>query len=304
MEADLTLAKRVRGFGSVVALLAIALPVSACTAQLLPEVSPVASATPAATSTPVLFTPTASPMPSSTPATAASLWGTKLVEALLQGGYVIYFRHAATDQSETDASPLNLKSCRKQRNLNDQGRADARAIGLAFLALDIPIGRVLSSEYCRTRDTAMLAFGQAEISSDLTGFPEDLREQRIAALREVLSTRPESGTNTVLVAHGFNITNTAGITLAEGEAAIFMPSDADGFTLLARVLPAEWAELERMAAGPVQVTSCATEGQGAVSSAECLPDPRLLADPGLLLPDLQSLPPTNLRIRTRRSKRR
>jgi broad specificity phosphatase PhoE len=156
---------------------------------------------------------------------------------------VIYFRHAATDRSQEDTDTQNLENCQTQRNLNDQGRADARAIGEAFQTLGIPVGQVLSSGYCRARDTAQLAFARAEITPDLTGFPSELRDQRIAALRHMLSTPPQSGMNTVLVAHGFNITNTAGLSIAEGEAAIFAPLGPDSFALIARLLPEQWAQL-------------------------------------------------------------
>jgi len=169
--------------------------------------------------------------------------GQALVDALRRGGYVIYFRHAATDQSQADTDTPDLQNCQKQRNLNDQGREEARQIGAAFQALGIPVGQVLSSGYCRTRETAELAFGRAEITPDLTGFPTALREQRIAALRQLLSSPPQAGTNTVLVAHGFNISNTANLSLAEGEAAIFAPLGADGFVLIGRLQPEEWAEL-------------------------------------------------------------
>jgi broad specificity phosphatase PhoE len=212
-----------------------------------PPPTSASSAEPAATSTPAPtpVPPTATPSP--TPATTAGatpLAATPLPTALRRGGYVIYFRHAATDRTQTDTDTQNLQNCQTQRNLNDQGRADAQAIGQAFQTLDIPVGQVLSSGFCRARDTAQLAFGQAEITPDLTGFPADLRAERIAALRRMLSTPPQPGTNTVLVAHGFNITNTAGVTIAEGEAAIFAPLGPDGFALVARVLPGEWAELE------------------------------------------------------------
>jgi phosphohistidine phosphatase SixA len=207
-----------------------------------------------------------------------ALEGATLVEALRQGGYVIYFRHAATDQSQTDTETQNLEDCSKQRNLNEQGRAQARAIGESFLSLNIPVGLVLSSGYCRARDTAMLAFGQAEITSDLTGFPDELREQRIKTLRQMLSTPPTPGTNTILVAHGFNITNTVGITIEEGEAAIFAPLGENEFALVARVLADEWVKLERLVIDSLLV------GPG--------------ADSNLLLPDLITLPPSQFGIRS------
>ena len=170
------------------------------------------------------------------------LEGEGLIDALRQGGYVLYFRHAATDQSQTDTDTGNLENCAAQRNLTEQGRADARAIGEAFKTLNIPVGTVLSSRYCRTRETAQLAFGHVEAIEDLTGFPTNLSQERIAALRRLLSVPPLASTNTVLVAHGFNIQNTAQLSLVEGEAAIFAPSGSD-YTLIARVKPNEWRAL-------------------------------------------------------------
>jgi phosphohistidine phosphatase SixA len=167
------------------------------------------------------------------------LTGQALIDALRQGGYVLYFRHAATDQSQADTDTGNFENCAAQRNLTEQGRADARAISEAFKALHLPVGTVLSSQYCRTRETAQLAFGHLETTEELTGFPSNLSQERIAALRRLLSSPPLAGTNTVLVAHGFNIQNTAQLLLQEGEAAIFAPSGSD-FTLIARVKPNEW----------------------------------------------------------------
>jgi broad specificity phosphatase PhoE len=151
---------------------------------------------------------------------------------------VIFFRHAATDRTQTDR---DLSRCETQRNLNEQGRAEARAIGQAFRTLGIPVGAVLSSGYCRTRDTAELAFGRAEIVRDISGLPDDQRERRTQALRRLLGTQPSSETNTVIVSHGFNITAAANISIAEGEAAIFAPGGGESFTLVARVLAADWA---------------------------------------------------------------
>jgi broad specificity phosphatase PhoE len=153
---------------------------------------------------------------------------------------VIFFRHAATDRTEIDS---NLSRCETQRNLNEQGRAESRAIGEAFRALGIPVGEVLSSGYCRTRDTAELAFGRAEIVRDISGLPADQRERRTQALRRLLGAQPERGMNTVIVSHGFNITAAANISIAEGEAAIFAPGGGENFTLVARVLAADWAAL-------------------------------------------------------------
>jgi phosphohistidine phosphatase SixA len=163
-----------------------------------------------------------------TPAAGEELAGPALLEALREGGFVIYFRHARTDFSQDDTDLSDLTNCATQRNLSPEGHAQARLIGEEIAALAIPIGEVLSSELCRTRESAELAFGRTTPMPDLTSFgtagSEAEEQERAAALRRLLATPPAPGTNTVLVGHLFNIQAAAGIGLAEGEAAIFRPA--------------------------------------------------------------------------------
>src|SRR5918992_1690408 len=179
----------------------------------------------------------------------AGLAGPALTDALREGGYVIYFRHAATDFSEEDTDTRNLQNCRTQRNLTSQGRADARAIGRGFRRLRIPVGAVLASRYCRTRQTALLAFGRVRTTMDLTSLPsastERERDRRVAALRRLLATPPRRGVNHVLVAHLFNIQAAANVSLDEGEAAVFAPRGGTRFRLVARIRPEKWAAYPR-----------------------------------------------------------
>ena len=156
-----------------------------------------------------------------------ALAGPDLLAALRNGGFVIYFRHARTDFSQDDTDLSDLSNCATQRNLSAEGRTQARLIGDAIATLAIPIGDILSSELCRTRETAELAFGEATPAPDLSSFgtagSEVEEEERVAALRRLLATPPAPGSNTVLVGHLFNIQAAAGISLAEGQAAIFRP---------------------------------------------------------------------------------
>jgi phosphohistidine phosphatase SixA len=288
--------KRFTGFGGLIALVVTALLFGAFTtrrqlsASPVNEISPTDTrpaallATPSITPVPPTATPTPEPTAtmtaSPTPEPTQPLTGAALVEALQQGGYVIYFRNAASDLSQTDSDTQNLGNCEKQRNLIDRGRREAGIIGEAFQALDIPIGRVLSSGYCRSRQTAQIAFGKTEITADLTGFAGDLLEERIAILRRMLSTPPRRGLNTVLVGHDTSIRNAADISMAEGEAAVFAPHGAYGFTLVRRLLPGEWAALARLLVSPTPPAPTASaEPSG---------------QPDLLLPDLQTLPPSDL----------
>jgi virginiamycin B lyase len=173
--------------------------------------------------------------------------GSRLVESLRRGGHVIYFRHAATDPDPDDADPVDLGDCGTQRNLSVQGRRQSMIIGRGIGRLDVPIGRVLASPFCRTRQTARLAFGRATTAPGLenleTAEDEAVRRQRIDALKRLLSASPDKGTNTVLVAHGFNITGAADVTLAEGEAAVFEPRGEEGFRLVARLTPDRWTRI-------------------------------------------------------------
>ncbi len=163
------------------------------------------------------------------------------VDALRSGGYVLYFRHAATDMSKNDAGMTSFDDCPTQRNLVDRGRDDARAIGAAIRALGIPIGKVRASPFCRTVETAELAFGRAEKTSEVRGGPARPDDPaRYAPLRKLLSQRPARGTNDVIVSHGNPFHAVAGPPyLAEGEAAVVQPA-GDGFRVVARIRVEDW----------------------------------------------------------------
>jgi phosphohistidine phosphatase SixA len=147
------------------------------------------------------------------------------VERLRRGGYVIALRHAATDPTATDMTG-DLRDCSRQRNLNAAGRRQARAIGRAFRELGIPVGRVLASPFCRTRDTARLAFGRVRPSRALLSadfFAGGATARQRAGLRRLLATPPRDGTNTVLVSHEAAIDTATGVAVAEGESVIVAP---------------------------------------------------------------------------------
>lgn len=169
-----------------------------------------------------------------------------LLSALREGGHVIYFRHARTDWSQSDQDRSRLDDCATQRNLSAEGREQSRAIGAAFTELGIPVGSVLASAYCRCTEMARLAFGEYQISEAVTSvFLQDqtLRDERTAALRELLNTPPEQS-NTVLISHMANLSAARGVTLAEGEAAIYRPDGNGGSELVARVRVDEWLTLD------------------------------------------------------------
>ena len=186
--------------------------------------------------------------PSSEPVNG--LTGSALVSALRAGGFVLYFRHTSTDFGQSDESMTSFEDCSGQRNLTDKGRSEAHAIGAAIHDLRIPVGRVLASPFCRTVETAMLAFGKAEKTLGLRGWPASSADpDRYAALRGYLAAAPIAGTNTVLVGHGNPFRAVAGPPhLAEGEAAVIRPLGGERFEVAARIRVQEWAELVTISA--------------------------------------------------------
>jgi broad specificity phosphatase PhoE len=171
-----------------------------------------------------------------------------LASALREGGFVIYFRHADTGPAYREQG-VDLNRCETQRNLNEQGRLQARQIGAQFRRAGIPVGPVWSSAFCRCRETAELAFGRYEINPVLTGVsraPEaaSLRESAARGLKRLLATRPAGAVNTVLVSHGYNLWDAEGFHLGtQGEAAVYRPDGRGGYALVARLTPDAWARL-------------------------------------------------------------
>jgi len=178
---------------------------------------------------------------------ALALADPALVQMLREGGYVLYMRHASTDFSQNDARMTSYEDCDSQRNLTEKGREEARQIGAHVKRLGIPIGDVLASPYCRTMETARLAFGKARASNDVRGGPVDAT--RYDALKKLLSADVRKGENRVISSHGNPFQAIAGSPyLAEGEIAVVRP-EGSGFSVIARIRPQDWPGL-RAAGGP------------------------------------------------------
>src|SRR5687768_15792480 len=120
----------------------------------------------------------------------SSVWAepsAELLGRLREGGYVLYLRHTSTDFSQNDSRMKSFEDCASQRNLTDRGRDEARAIGEHVKRLKIPIGEVLASPFCRTMETARLAFGKAHATNDVRGGPARTDDAaRYAPLRKLL----------------------------------------------------------------------------------------------------------------------
>lgn len=172
------------------------------------------------------------------------------VDALRAGGLVIFLRHAETGPPSPDSATAVLGECGTQRLLNDEGRGQAVAIGHAVRSLGVPVGRVLASPFCRTMETAVLAFGAASPEPALS-LPRHLDAASHAAmgaalLRLIASEPPRAGENLVLVGHSYHLMNAGGPRPdPQGAAAVLRPDGRGGFTTIALLAPPDWMSMAR-----------------------------------------------------------
>jgi phosphohistidine phosphatase SixA len=171
----------------------------------------------------------------------------ELLPELRKGGYVLFIRHPKTNPDQADTDPLHLDNIKAQRQLSDEGRKQAQALGKAFRALKIPVGKVITSKFNRAQEAAkLLDVGQVTASVDVTegGLVVSPREneRRAKALRELLSTPPADGKNLVIVSHKPNLQDAAGKELGdltEGEVVVIKPLGEGKYKVVARVAPPE-----------------------------------------------------------------
>ena len=178
-----------------------------------------------------------------------------LLPSLQQGGYVLVLRHGATDARQSDVYPLNYKDMTKQRQLSEQGRDVARQMGSALVALGIPIGSVITSRLNRAVETGRLVAARdvksmEELNDSTQGSASAMAgsavtgKQRYAtALRQLVVTRPEFHTNTLIVTHKTNIQDAFGkewADIKEGECLLFRPGDSANPMPVARIEATEW----------------------------------------------------------------
>lgn len=138
----------------------------------------------------------------------------------VEPGDVLLFRHA-TAPGTGDPPGFRLGDCSTQRNLDDQGRTEARAIGDAIRAAGIEVGAVLSSQWCRARDTADLAFpGMAIDEPAFNSFFDDRAAEagQTAAAQAIIEGWDGPGV-AIVFTHQVNIRSLSGLSVGSGEGA-------------------------------------------------------------------------------------
>ena len=136
-------------------------------------------------------------------------------------GKALLIRHAEAPGTG-DPPDFRLEDCATQRNLSAEGLAHATALGRALRERGVRVGRVLTSQWCRARDSARLMdVGPVEDAPALNSFFDErtARAERTAALRDLVRGWRGPGA-LVLVTHQVNIAALTGLSPAAGEMIV------------------------------------------------------------------------------------
>ena len=162
---------------------------------------------------------------------------------LRQGGYVFLIRHGPVDNLSRSTSPdADFEGCEGQYNLTDEGRDLVKHLGNTLRKRKIPIGDVLASPLCRTRDTARIAFGAFKVWPLLEPLPEsdlEARQQRVEAISRVIGDH-KARKNLVLVTHEPNIDALTLEVVDWATIVVVKPDGKGGFKVIRKLPPKEW----------------------------------------------------------------
>ena len=145
-----------------------------------------------------------------------------IVEILKKGGNIIFIRHALAP-GNGDPPNFDISNCSTQRNLSKDGELQALKIGEFFKKNDIKFIKVLSSEWCRCKDTAKIAFGSYETKNFLNSFYDERfsenKDKQISDFQKFIRNWNKTG-NLVLVTHYVVIFEILDLTTRSGEIII------------------------------------------------------------------------------------
>ncbi|MCJ9702393.1 MULTISPECIES: histidine phosphatase family protein [unclassified Bradyrhizobium] len=179
----------------------------------------------------------------------------ELIASLKQGGFVLIFRHTATDDSQKDVYPFKFDDMSAQRQLSEKGRDMARQIGAAVKELAVPIGDVYTSRLNRAVEAGKLISGRevkpvdaltdsSNASASGIANPTGANAKAGQAVRQLVDAPPKAGTNTFLVTHKTNIADAFGKEagdVQEGEAFVYKAGGSGPATFAGRIKIADWA---------------------------------------------------------------
>ncbi len=146
----------------------------------------------------------------------------KLINQLKDGKKIIFIRHAYAP-GNGDPNNFNLNDCSTQRNLSESGKNQAKYIGIFFTKNKIKIDKVLSSEWCRCKETAKIAFKDYSTNNFLNSFYSPKyalnKKKQIKQLKEYVN-KFESNENLVFVTHYVLISEVLNYAPSSGEIVV------------------------------------------------------------------------------------
>ena len=155
--------------------------------------------------------------------------------ALVNGSHVALVRHGNAPPGYGDPPGFKIDDCATQRNLDELGRAQARAVGEAFRQHGVQVDKMLSSPLCRCLETArLMALGPVE--SVLAVASSDRSPEGLPALKQMVANWHGPGT-LVLVTHAFTVKSLVGIMPEQAETVVVRPKLGDqlGIDLVGRI---------------------------------------------------------------------
>ena len=145
-----------------------------------------------------------------------------VIKELQKGGKIVFIRHSLAP-GNGDPDNIDLKKCDTQRNLNEEGIEQAKKIGKLFRENNIQVDQVLSSEWCRCKDTAKFAFQEFQIFKGLNSFYQEkfykYKDDQIKNLKKLIL-EWEGEKNLIFVTHFVVISEIFNVGVSSGEMIV------------------------------------------------------------------------------------
>ncbi len=172
-----------------------------------------------------------------------------IVESLTHGGYVLVMRHASSPRDVPSKQTANPDNVKLERQLDENGRRGAIAMGQTLRDRRIPIGEVLSSPTYRAMET--VRFAQLPTPHAVVELGDGGQSMQGATdaqgrwLRDHAAQFPKD-TNTFIVTHMPNISRAFPEwgAVADGETVVVGPDGHGGATVVTRILIDDWPRLQ------------------------------------------------------------
>jgi phosphohistidine phosphatase SixA len=156
--------------------------------------------------------------------------------ALVKGSHVALIRHGSAPPGYGDPPGFKLDECATQRNMDERGRIQSRVVGEAFRQRGVPVGKIISSPWCRCLETArLMELGDVE-SVIVVASSSERSPERLAVLRQMVAAWRGPGT-LVVVTHAFTVQGLIGYLPEQAETVVVRPKPGDqvGMDLVGRI---------------------------------------------------------------------